>query len=148
MADTDLTTIAEDFLDAFNAGDWPRFAARLAPDVAYQESGTGRSTRGADAYVALCRGWKAAFPDAAGALHRAVASGDTVAQEVTWEGTQAGPLPTPSGTLPASGRRIAVPATLWLTLRDGRATAIHHHLDLLAMLQQLGAIPAPAGATA
>jgi steroid delta-isomerase-like uncharacterized protein len=148
QADTDLTTIAREFLDAFNAGDWSRFAARLDPDVAYEETGTGRSTRARTPTSPSAQGWRRRFPDATGVLHRAVASGDTVAQEVTWEGTQAGPLPTPSGTLPASGRRIAVPATLWLTLRDGRATGIHHHLDLLTMLQQLGAIPAPAGATA
>jgi steroid delta-isomerase-like uncharacterized protein len=144
MAHDEQTRIANDFLDAFNTADWTRFRARLAPDVAYEETGTGRRTEGADAYVALCQGWKAAFPDAAGALHRAVSSGDTVVQEVTWEGTQRGDLPTPGGTIPASGKQIAVAGTLWLTLRDGRATAISHHLDLLTMLQQLGAIPAAA----
>jgi ketosteroid isomerase-like protein len=142
MADTDLTTIAREFLDAFNAGDWSRFAARLDPDVAYEETGTGRSTRARTPTSPSARAG-GGVPDATGVLHRAVASGDTVAQEVTWEGTQAGPLPTPSGTLPASGRRIAVPATLWLTLRDGRATGIHHHLDLLTMLQQRRGHPGP-----
>lgn len=145
MNDSDVTRTANDFLDAFNQGDWERFRARLAPDVAYEETGTGRTTRGADAYIALCRGWRQAFPDATGILRRTLVSGETAVQEVTWEGTQTGELPTPGGTLPASDKRVAVPATLWLTLRDGRATEIHHHLDLLTMLQQLGAIPTPAG---
>ena len=148
MESTDTIRVAEDFIAAFNAGDWSRFRARLAPDIAYEETGTGRSTAGADAYIALCQGWKDAFPDASGTIRRAVTSEGIVVQEVTWEGTHTGAIPTPGGTLPASGKRIAVGATLWLTLHDGRATEIHHHLDVLTMLQQLGAIPAPAGATA
>ena len=70
MENTDAIRIAEEFLDAFNAGDWSRFRARMAPDVTYQETGTGRSTAGADAYVTLCQGWKEAFPDAVGRLRR------------------------------------------------------------------------------
>jgi steroid delta-isomerase-like uncharacterized protein len=141
MADTDVTRIADELIDAFSAGDWARFRATIAPDVVYDETGTGRHTEGAEAYVALCQGWRDAFPDAHGTIERAVAHGPVVAQEVTWEGTQQGPLPMASGTLPASGRPIRVAATLWYTMRDGRATAIRHHLDLLTMMGQLGAIP-------
>ena len=141
MGATEATNVASALIDAFSAGDLTRFRATLDPDVDYEETGTGRRTVGADAYVALCQGWRDAFPDALGTVARAVANGPVVAQEVTWEGTQTGPLATASGTLPASGRRIAVPATLWYTMRDGRAIAIRHHLDLLTMLQQLGAVP-------
>jgi steroid delta-isomerase-like uncharacterized protein len=141
MANTEEIRLAGELIDAFSAGDWARFRATIAPDVAYEETGTGRRTEGADAYVALCQGWRAAFPDASGTIERAVASSTVVAQEVLWEGTQTGPLATASGTLPPSGRRIAVRATLWYTLRDGRATAIRHHLDVLTMLGQLGALP-------
>ena len=81
---------------------------------------------GADAYVQRCQGWKQAFPDARGAIRNAVASGNTVVQEIMWEGTHTGPLEGPGGRLPPSGRRINVPATMWITftvepgVRDGR----------------------------
>jgi steroid delta-isomerase-like uncharacterized protein len=141
MAEHEATATANELIAAFSAGDWSRFRATLAPDVVYEETGTGRRTEGADAYVALCQGWRDAFPDASGAIERTVASGDLVAQEVLWQGTQTGPLATASGTIPASGRTIRVAATLWYTLRDGRATAIRHHLDVLTMLGQIGALP-------
>ena len=35
----DLIKRADGFIDAFNAGDWQRFAADLAPDVVYEETG-------------------------------------------------------------------------------------------------------------
>ena len=130
-------------LDAFNAADWQRFAADLAPDVVYEETGTQRRVDGVDAYVQLCQGWKQAFPDARGAIRNVVASGDTVVQEILWEGTQTGALEGLGGPLPPSGRRINVPASLWITFRGDQAKEVHHHVDVLTMLGQLEAIPAP-----
>ena len=139
--DTDATAVANELVAAFSAGDWARFRATIAPDVVYEETGTGRRTAGAGAYVALCQGWRDAFPDATGAIERTIAHGPVVAQEVTWEGTQQGPLPTANGAIPASGRPIRVAGTIRYTMRDGRATTIRHHLDVLTMLGQLGALP-------
>jgi hypothetical protein len=36
-----------------------------------------------------------------------------------------------------------VPASIWITFRDGKAQSIRHHIDVLAMLMQLGVLPAP-----
>ncbi len=141
MADTDRTKIAEDFITAFNDADWQGFKALLVANVWYEETGTQRRTPDADAYVHLCQGWKEAFPDGKGTIRQIAASGNTVVQEITWEGTHTGPLVTPNGTLPASNRQIAVPATLWYRFHGDTIEEIHHHLDLMTMLQQLGAMP-------
>ena len=143
MTEVDLTRTAQELIDAFNAGDWGRFRVTLTPDVVYEEAGTQRRTEGVDDYVQLCQGWKRAFPDAAGAVRRAIAGGGTVAQELTWTGTHRGPLEGPGGTIPASGRRIEVAASLWLSFQGDKAKEIHHQLDVLGRLQQVGAIPAP-----
>ncbi len=144
MAQQDPAIVGRELVEAFNAGDWDRFRATLTPDVVYEESGTGRRVEGAAGYIQLCQGWREAFPDGTGTLGWVAASGDTVAVEVVWTGTHTGPLVGPAGTMPPSQRRIEVRATLWLRLEGGRAREVHHHLDMLTMLQQLGAIPAPA----
>ncbi len=144
MAQQDPAIVGRALVDAFNAGDWDRFRATLTPDVVYEESGTGRRVEGADAYIQLCQGWRDGFPDGTGTLGWVAASGDTVALEVVWTGTHTGPLVGPAGTMPPSQRRIEARATLWLRLAGGRAREVHHHLGMLTMLQQLGAIPAPA----
>ena len=41
---SDLVQVADAFIKAFDAGDWQRFKAPLSPDVAYEETGTGRRT--------------------------------------------------------------------------------------------------------
>jgi steroid delta-isomerase-like uncharacterized protein len=138
----DLTQLAADLIDAFNKADWERFRGTLAPDAVYAETGTGRRVEGADAYVQLCQGWKVALPDVRGTIRGAVASGDTVAQELLWEGAHTGPMQTPGGTLEPSGARISVEASLWARFDGDKAREVHHYLDVLTLLQQIGAIPA------
>ena len=88
----DPTSIAGDIVEAFNRGDWERLRDRVTSDVVYEETGTGRRIEGADAYVKLCMGWKETFADVAGTVRSTAASGNTVALEITWEGTHTGPL--------------------------------------------------------
>ena len=102
---TDLVQVADAFIKAFDAADWQRFKASLSPDVAYEETGTGRRTQGADVYVQLVQGWKQAFPDVAGTIRQAIGSGNTVVQEITWEGTHTGELLGPAGPMPPSGKQ-------------------------------------------
>ena len=94
-----------------------------------------------DAYVQLTQGWKQAFPDARGAVRKVVASGSTVVQEIAWEGTQTGTLDGLGGPLPASGKRVSVLASLWITFGGDQVREIHHHLDVLSMLGQLEVLP-------
>ena len=136
------TQVADALIAGFNAGDWPQFRAPLAPNVVYEETGTQRRTQNADEYLQLVQGWKQAFPDAKGTIRNVVSSGNTVVQEITWTGTHTGPLLTPGGTLPASGKPITVQASVWVTFQGDTIQEVHHHLDVLSMLQQLGALPA------
>jgi steroid delta-isomerase-like uncharacterized protein len=139
----DLTQAAAELIDAFNEADWERFRGVLAPDAVYAETGTGRRVEGADAYVELCQGWKDALPDVRGTIRGAVAGVDTVAQELLWEGTHTGPMQTPGGILESSGARISVEASLWARFEGGKAREVHHYLDVLTLLQQIGAVSAP-----
>src|SRR5919107_6046747 len=70
-----------------------------------------------------------------------LATEDQVAQEILWEGTHTGPMETPGGTLPPSGAQISVEASLWVRFHGDKAREVHHYLDVLSLLQQIGAIP-------
>ncbi len=137
---SDLTRVAEDFISTFNSGDWDRFQSLMSSDVMYKESGTQRQTDDVDTYLQLCRAWKQAFPDANGTIDTMMSSGNMVAMEITWEGTHTGDLPVPNGTLPPTNRGVKVPAVLWLIFQGDHVQEVHHHLDVLTMLQQLGAM--------
>jgi hypothetical protein len=61
--------------------------------------------------------------------------------EIHWDGTHTGPLETPAGLVPASGNRLAVDASFWARYEGDSIQEIHHHLDVLVLLQQIGALP-------
>lgn len=141
MADHDLIKVARENIDAFNAADWERWKAVLAPDAVYDEVGTQRRIQGADQIVEALQGWKQAMPDAKGTVTNAFASGNTVTLEVTWEGTHTGPLAGPGGTIPASGKRQVTRAVQVITYEGDKAKEIRHYFDMMALLQQIGAMP-------
>ncbi len=137
----DLTSIAREAVEAFNASDWERSKAIMTPDYVYNELGTQRRIQGPEEVVAALKGWKEAMPDVTGTVTNALASGDTVTLQVTWEGTQTGPLEGPSGTIPASGRRQVTPSAWILTFEGEKIKESHHYFDMLSLLTQIGAIP-------
>ena len=137
----DLVKIATDNIEAFNAGDWGRYAEALAPDVVADEVATGRSVQGVDDSVQNARGWKEAFPDVKGTITTAVAAGNTVTIEVTWEGTHTGPLTGPAGTIQASNKRQTTRAVLVMNFEGDKIKQSRHYFDMMSLLQQIGALP-------
>ena len=114
MADESIN-VARENIEAFNAGDWNRVKSTLAPDSVYDEVGTQRRIQGADQIIEAFKGWRQAMPDVKGTVTNALASGNTATLQITWEGTQTGPLAgpglaRPKAWPPASGREASGPA--------------------------------------
>jgi steroid delta-isomerase-like uncharacterized protein len=136
-----MVKIARQQVDAFSSGDWELLRGTLAPDSRYDELGTQRKIEGPEKIVELFKDWKAAFPDGAGTVTSAIASGDTAALEVTWKGTQTGPLTTAEGTIPASGKRQETPAAIFFTFEGDKIKESRHYFDSMTLLKQIGAQP-------
>jgi steroid delta-isomerase-like uncharacterized protein len=138
----EMVNLVREQIHAFNNGDWERWSSLLADDAVYVETGTGRSLRGKDENLKAAQAWKQAFPDAQGHIEQIFAGGDNkVAVEIRWEGTHAGNLVGPAGNLAATNRRVQVLAAQVLTIEGDKVKEIHHHLDLIGLLQQLEAVP-------
>ncbi|HEY1357905.1 MAG TPA: ester cyclase [Thermoleophilaceae bacterium] len=137
----DLIALARQEVEAFNAGDWDGLRATMTDDSVYVEPGTQRRVEGTDAVLEVNQGWKAAFPDASGTVTDAFACGDRVAIQVTWTGTQSGPLGLPGGgEVPATGRQVNIQACQVMRVADGKIAETCHFFDVLGMLEQLGAL--------
>jgi steroid delta-isomerase-like uncharacterized protein len=131
--------VARENIEAFNSGNWEQFRATLADGAVYDELATQRHLVGHDAIIDANRGWREAFPDAKGTVERALADDGTVTLEITWEGTQSGPLHMPTGDIPASGRRVIVKAAQVVDFDGEKIREVHHYFDLMGLLQQIGA---------
>jgi steroid delta-isomerase-like uncharacterized protein len=86
--------------------------------------------------------YRAAFPDLKITVEDQIAEGDKVVTRWTAEGTHDGDLP----GLPASGRSSTVTGIGIDRIEGGKIVEAWGNWDTLGMLQQLGAIPAPAAA--
>ncbi|MGI9539991.1 MAG: ester cyclase [Miltoncostaeaceae bacterium] len=126
-------------IDAFNAADWERYR-ELVGDAIYVEPASGREVSG-DELMQLAQGWRQAFPDLTGTITSATENGDTLAHEITWVGTHAGPMVTPDGELPPTGNPLTVSAALVATFEGERMVSFRHYFDMLGILQATGAIP-------
>ena len=137
----ELVKIARNQIDAFNNGDWEQLRGLLSSDASYHELGTERAIEGPEQIIEAFKGWKTAFPDAAGTVTSSVASGDTAILEVTWKGTQTGPLTTAAGTIPASGKSQETPAAVFYVFEGAKIKASRHYFDSMTLLKQIGAEP-------
>lgn len=83
-----------------------------------------------------------AFPDLSFTVDDMIAEGDKVVTRYTTHGTHRGPL----GPIPPTGRRVAVSSVSIARIADGKIVEEWGLDDQVAMLQQLGVIPAVLGA--
>ena len=140
MATQGKSAVVNEIIESFNAKDLNRLRTLVDDNVVYEESGTGRRTEGVDAYLDLLQGWLQAIPDVMGKVTSSLEGGNQAAIEVTWTGTQTGPMQTPAGVLPPSGKPFQIEASIWCAFNGDKVAEIHNHLDVLSLLQQIGAM--------
>ena len=137
----EAAAVANEFIEAFNEADWERFSATCSADVVYEEKGSNRTVKGREGVLEAAKGWRTAFPDIRGKIFQSTAEGTTAALEITWIATHNGPLELPTGTLPATGKRVEFDGVQIFIVEGGKVTHMRHYLDLLTMLSQVGAMP-------
>lgn len=123
---------------AYNDKKWDKVKTGVTAGFVYDEIATGRRVEGADAAITLWQGWAAAFPDSMATFHNGLASGNSVVLELTWKGTHKGPLQTPKGTIPPTGKPIEIRACVVSELAGDKVKLERHYFDMATLLQQLG----------
>jgi predicted ester cyclase len=142
MADT--RTLAERLFAAIDDHRYDDAAAVLQPEAVMDTPlGAGLST---EAWLGLNRSFAGSMPDGRHTLREVHPDGDRCAVEGTWSGTHTGPLATPGGEVPPTGRSVVLPFCAVVTRRGDRIAALTVYFDSLSMFVQLGLAPEPAAA--
>ena len=125
--------------------DYSDAAEIFSADVVTRAPGS-EPMSGIDPFVAYGQGFLRAFPD--GRIHRdrTVEAGDRIVVEGRFTGTHTGPLQTPAGELPPTGRALELPFADAFRVVDGRITEHRIYYDVAGMLGRLGLAPEPAAA--
>ena len=97
--------------------------------------------RGRQAIVEYWEGFFTALPDLAGRDEFKAESGDTAINEWSMSGTNSGPMETPEGTIPATGKQVSMRGCDVITVRDGQVQSHRVYYDQLTFMTQLGLVP-------
>jgi predicted ester cyclase len=125
-------------IDQWNAGDLEGYLQLYDPSVTLH--GYPGVTPGLESVRQFYEGFCAAVPGSQLTLDGIVAEGDEVATRFTLRGTHRGELM----GVPATGKDVTVPGITILRFAGGKCVERWSQADFLGMLQQIGAIPAPA----
>src|SRR5436190_6944779 len=129
--------------DSYNARDFERSASIVTDDYDGIVVPLATTFRGAEGVKEFQRGWATAFPDSRVEIRSVTANEERVIVEYIGRGTHTGPLATPGGTVPATGRRVDIPFCDVVELRHGKVASDRTYFDVATMMEQLGVAGAP-----
>ena len=133
-----------EWIAGWQARDPDRIAAIYAEDGVHEVIATGETLTGRDAIRANIAALIGAIPDAALAVNQAFSTGDAGAIDWTFTGHYTNQLP---GFPPPARQALAFRAATLFTLSGGLVARTTEFYDFYGLLVQVGALPAPAGAT-
>jgi steroid delta-isomerase-like uncharacterized protein len=136
--------IVRSLYDVFNSRDFDRSAALVTEDYNGFVVPLGTTFRGAAGVKEFQLGWATAFPDSKVEIRSLTVDGNRVVVEHNGRGTHQGPLATPNGIVPATGRRVDIPFCEVFELRDGKVASDRTYFDVATMMAQLGLAGGPA----
>jgi steroid delta-isomerase-like uncharacterized protein len=131
--------VSDRFTDAINAHDAHAIGALFAADGVFTEP--EGEFRGRDEVISYWKRLFGAFPDLTGQDTFKAEAGDTAINEWSVSGTNTGPMETPDGTIPATGKRVTIVGSDAIAVRDGLIYAHRAYYDQLGMMTQLGLVP-------
>ena len=127
------------FVEFINTADVDLALEIIAPDAVFHAPSHPEPLRGPAGYMEVLAMMRSGFPDVQWTLEETVSEGDTVAARFTMRGTHDGEF----FGIPATGNKISVQAMNFYYLAHGRIVGERAQPDLLGVMQQIGAIPAP-----
>ena len=134
---TDLKKMVVRVFASMESGDSGAFDDLIADD--YVNHDMPAPAPGRAGFKQMMVGWRAAFPDMKLTIEDVVGEGDLVATRGVFTGPHKGEF----NGIPATGKRVPVPWMDMWRAKNGKLSENWVRLDMMAMLTQLGVIPAP-----
>jgi steroid delta-isomerase-like uncharacterized protein len=138
--------IIQSLVDSFNVRDWDAARRYLSDDLEFADLAMGHTAHGPDEFLAYAQAWAGAFSDMQLELRAAVGDDRHAAGDFVGRGTHDGPMPSPEGEIPATGRSMEEPFVWFCEVADGKLTAIRDYYNPLSIMSQLGLVPEQAQA--
>ena len=125
--------------EIFNRGNMSRADEFLAADFVEREELPPGMPPGREGVKLMTTMFRSAFPDFKATIDDLIAEGDKVAIRMTWSGTHKGEFM----GIPPTGKSVSFGVFDVIRIAGGKFVEHWGLMDSMAMMQQLGAMPAP-----
>ena len=126
---------------SFDAHWLERVAAPIAEECEVVDVPSGVTLRGPEGLKQFLLGFSIPFPDSKVEVTNLSITEDGAVVELIGRGTHTGPLHTPGGDIPPTGRSFELHLCDVLKIKDGKIIRHSTYYDALSLLHQLGLIP-------
>ncbi len=116
------------------------WVAAFTEDGTFTDESIPHTYRGADELGRTVEVYAKAFPDMHRELGQFYVTGDMVIVQLRLQGTHLGPLELPSGTVPATGKRMDAPCCDVFELVDGKIKRFDCYAEGSVIAAQLGLV--------
>jgi steroid delta-isomerase-like uncharacterized protein len=132
--------VVRQYIEAFNRQDTERLGQLVSStNQSFQFSGMHFSSMDWNRTQQFFAAFWTAFPDLSAKIEEMVAEGDKVAIRIINTGTHKGEFQ----GVPPTGKKVSFGGRDFLTLSDGKIIEQQAGVDMMELMQQIGAIPAP-----
>jgi predicted ester cyclase len=131
-----IRTLTETLFADIDANAWDRCREAAAPGCRVQMGGQALDREG---WIGMGQMFFAGFPGGKHELDDVIVAGNCATALGVFRGTHGGAV----FGVPASGRPLALPFTSVFRFVEGRVATAHIQFDAMAMLAQIGGLPAP-----
>ena len=114
------------------------WVAAFTEDGTFTDMSIPLTYRGPDELGRTVEVYAKAFPDMHRELERFYVTGDIVVVQLRLQGTHLGPLETPAGTVPPTGKRMDAPCCDVFELVDGKIKRFDCYAEGSVIARQLG----------
>jgi predicted ester cyclase len=123
--------------EGWSGGNYDLAHEIIAPVMSVHGAGGQAVGMGPEGLIELIKTWRTAFPDGRMSVDDLIVDGDLVGIRNTWHGTQSADF----YGIPASGKQVHVTSIGIDRVKDGQVVEGWGELDMVGMMQQLGAMP-------
>ena len=114
------------------------WVASFTEDGTFTDESIPYTYRGPDELGKTVEVYATAFPDMHRELHKFYVTGDVVIVQLSLQGTHLGPLETPAGTVPPTGKKMDAPCCDVFELQDGKIKRFDCYAEGSVIAKQLG----------
>ena len=123
--------------EGWSGGNYDLAHEIIAPVMTVHGAGGQSVGMGPEGLIDLIKTWRTAFPDGRMTVDDIIVEGDLVGIRNTWHGTQTESF----YGIPPSGKEVHVTSVGLDRVKDGQVAEGWGELDMVGMMQQLGAMP-------